>query len=281
MTRDDETEDEDEPGLREMAVDALLEGREEDLAAIGEALEQAWEEFEQNGDRLASNQETSQGVARLDEQVDPKVIDWVTDFCDTDRFGGFMEADVADLPQALARHAEFEPAFLNPDAVWKHNGVSYSIEALLEAWDGVDAVVEACQRPIAAMWRDFVAARAALADVVRTASHPSARVAGHPCRNARELCPLSCGGDRALWSRPAELPRRLGPVARVGAGDAGRDSDARSGTGPHDGSGRRSQRQGGDAAAASPAFVAVSALRGNPPRSLAVPGRCPRATEGS
>ena len=55
-----------------MAVDALLEGREEDLATIGEALEEAWEEFDQNGDRLASNQETSQGVARLDEQVAPQ-----------------------------------------------------------------------------------------------------------------------------------------------------------------------------------------------------------------
>ena len=167
---DDEPDDageEDAPGVREMTVDALLEGREEDLAAIGEALEQAWEEFEQNGDRLASSRETSQGVAKLDEQVDTKVIDWVTDFCDTDRFGGFMEADVSDLPQALARHAEFDPVFVNPDAVWKHNGVSYSIEALLEAWDGVGAVVESCSRPIAAMWRDFVAARAALADVVR------------------------------------------------------------------------------------------------------------------
>ena len=64
--------EEDEPDLRDMAVDALLEGRDEDLAAIGEALEEAWEEFEQNGDRLASNQNTSQGVAKLDESVDPR-----------------------------------------------------------------------------------------------------------------------------------------------------------------------------------------------------------------
>ena len=67
MDEDDDTEEEDEPGLREMAVDALLEGREDDLTAIGEALEEAWEEFDRNGDRLASNHETSRGVARLDE----------------------------------------------------------------------------------------------------------------------------------------------------------------------------------------------------------------------
>ena len=210
----DDTEEEDEPGLREMAVDALLEGREEDLAAIGEALEQAWEEFEQNGDRLASNRETSQGVARLDEQVDPKVIDWVTAFCDTDRFGGFMEADIADLPQALARHSEFDPVFLNPDAVWKHNGVSYSIEALLEAWDGVDAVVEACQRPIAAMWRDFVAARAALADVVGPLLiHPREWLDTHPESRARcarylavatELYGAVQQNYRAVWDQSRE-----------------------------------------------------------------------------
>ena len=175
------TEEEYEPSLREMAVDAQLEGREEDLATIGEALEKAWEEFAQNGNRLASNEETSQGVAKLDEHVDPKVVDWVTDFCGTDRFGGFMEADVADLPQALARHTEFDPVFLSPDAVWRHNGVSYSIQTLLEEWDKVDSVVEGKQRPIAAMWRDFVAARAELGQVVRPLLiHPREWLDTHP-----------------------------------------------------------------------------------------------------
>ena len=210
----DDTEEEDEPGLREMAVDALLEGREEDLAAIGEALEEAWEEFEQNGDRLASNQETSQGVARLDEPVDPRVIDWVTAFCDTDRFGGFMETDVADLPRALTRHTEFDPAFLNPEAAWKHNGVSYSIEALLEAWDRVDAVVEARRRPIATMWRDFVAARALLADKVGPLlihprewldTHPETRTScAHYLAVATELYAAIQQNYRAVWDQSHE-----------------------------------------------------------------------------
>ena len=183
---DDATE-EDEPDLREMAVDAILEGRDEDLAAIGEALEEAWCEFKQNGDRLASNQSTSRGVAKLDEAVDPRVIDWVTAFCGTDRFGGLMEADAGDLPQALARYAECDPVYLNPAAVWRHNGVSYSVEALLKAWDEVDAVVEARPRPIAAMWRDFIAARASLADRVEPLLiHPREWLDTHP--ETRESC---------------------------------------------------------------------------------------------
>ena len=183
---DDATE-QDEPDLREMAVDAILEGRDEDLAAIGEAIEEAWCEFKQNGDRLASNQSTSRGVAKLDEAVDPRVIDWVTAFCGTDRFGGLIEADAGDLPQALARYAECDPVYLNPAAVWRHNGVSYSVEALLKAWDEVDAVVEARPRPIAAMWRDFIAARASLADRVEPLLiHPREWLDTHP--ETRESC---------------------------------------------------------------------------------------------
>jgi len=177
----------DEPDFRDMAVDALLEGREEDLAAIGKALEDAWEEFDQNGDRLASNQSTSQGVAKLDESIDPKIIDWVTGFCAVDRFGGLMETDVADLPQALARYAEVDPVFVDPQAIWRHDGESYSVESLLEAWDEIAAVTEACPRPIAAMWRDFLAARASLADAVRPLLiHPREWLDTHP--EAKERC---------------------------------------------------------------------------------------------
>ena len=178
---DDEVEEEDEPDLREMAVHALLEGRDEDLEAIGEALEEAWEEFGQNGDRLAANQDTSRGVAKLDERVDPKVIEWVTEFCGTDRFGGVIETHVGDLRQALARHAEFDPVFVDPEAVWRHNGISYSIQALLEEWDKVEAVAAACPRPIAAMWRDFVSAREELVAAVRPLLvHPREWLDSHP-----------------------------------------------------------------------------------------------------
>ena len=179
--------EEDEPELHEMAVDALLEGRDEDLSAIGGALEAAWDELGQNGDRLAASQETSQGVVRFEEQVDPKIIDWVTTYCDADRFGGLIETDIGDLPQALSRHAEFDTLFLDPDAIWKHNGVSYSIEELIEGWDNVDAVVEARPRPIIAMWRDFVAARASLAERVGPLLiHPREWLDTHP--DTREGC---------------------------------------------------------------------------------------------
>ncbi|MGH6923391.1 MAG: AAA family ATPase, partial [Propylenella sp.] len=204
----------DGPDLREMAVDALLEGRNEDLATIGKALEEAWAEFDQNGDRLASNQETSQGVAKLDESVDPEIIEWVTGFCDADRFGGLMETDIADLLQALARFTESEPIFVNPQAIWRHNGISYSIEALLEAWDQVEVVAEGCPRPIAAMWRDFLATRASLADAVRPLLiHPREWLDTHPETKERcakylavttELYKALQQNYRAVWDQSRE-----------------------------------------------------------------------------
>ncbi len=185
----DDAEEKDEPRLHEMAVDALLEGRDEDLAAIGELLEAAWEEFRRNGDLLVSSQETSQGVARLEEHVDPKVIDWVAAFCCEDRYGGLIETDIDDLSQALARYTEFDPLFLDPGAIWKHDGVSYSIEELLKGWDKVDAVAEARPRLIAAMWRDFVAARTSLAKGGMTSPlliHPREWLDTHP--ETRDFC---------------------------------------------------------------------------------------------
>ncbi|RWC87649.1 MAG: AAA family ATPase [Mesorhizobium sp.] len=177
----------EEPDFREMTVDALLEGREEDLAAIGRALEEAWAEFDQNGDQLASTEQTTRGAVNLDETVEPKILEWVTGFCGAQLFGGLIETDVPDLSQALARFAEFNPVLVNTDAIWRHNGISYSVETLLKAWDEIEVITEAVPRPMAEMWRDFVAKRASLAgDVRQLLVHPREWLDTHP--DAKERC---------------------------------------------------------------------------------------------
>jgi len=221
VENDDEIEDaggagskESEPDFREAAVDALLEGREDDLAAIGKALEDAWTQFDHNGDHLASTEETSKGVVNLDETIDPKIIEWVTGFCSAELFGGLVETDVPDLAQALARFAEFNPVLVNPEAIWRHNGTSYSIEALLREWDEVEAVAEATSRPLVDMWRDFLAARALLASDIRPLLiHPREWLDTHP--EAKERCRqyLAVAGElykavqqnyRAVWDQSRE-----------------------------------------------------------------------------
>lgn len=176
-----------EPDFQSTAIDALLEGREEELEAIGRALEQAWEDFEQNGGRLVAGVGTNRGEVRIDEPVDARVIDWVTAFCDADRFGGLIETDVADLRQALARYAEFPPTMVDPAAIWRHNGTSYSLEDLLHGWDDVESVAEAIKRPIVHMWHDFLAARAVLASAVKPLLvHPREWLDTHP--DVKESC---------------------------------------------------------------------------------------------
>lgn len=174
-----------EPDLSVESIDALLEGREEDLEAIGVALDKAWEEFD--GDRISASAQTSRGTVTLDEPVDQKLLEWVTAFCAVDRFGGLIETDVADLPQALARYVEFDPTFLDVEAIWRHNGQVRSIENLLEKWDTVDAVREACSRPLVDTWKDFVARRADLASWVQPLTiHPREWLDSHP--TSREMC---------------------------------------------------------------------------------------------
>lgn len=177
----------EEADFQASAIDALIDGQEDELEAIGRALEQAWDEFEQNGDRLVANDRTDRGEVRIDEPVDARVIDWVTAFCDAERFGGLIETDVADLPQALARYAEFPVTMVDPAAIWRHNGTSYSLEDLLAGWDEVESVAEAVARPIVEMWHDFVAARAVLASAVRPLLvHPREWLDTHP--TAKESC---------------------------------------------------------------------------------------------
>ncbi|MGO8546120.1 AAA family ATPase [Rhizobium ruizarguesonis] len=176
----------DSPDFSSSAVDALLENREEDLKSLGEALDQAWDEFV--GDRLTATAKMSDGaIVSIDDAVDPRTLDWVSAFCAADRFGGLIETDVADLPQALARYEESHPVFLEPDAIWQHNGQVRSLDVLLAGWDQIDQVREACPRPLAETWVALRSCRAELAQYIGPLLvHPREWLDTHP--DARRLC---------------------------------------------------------------------------------------------
>ena len=154
-------------GMRDLSAEALFNGHKDDLKAINAMILEAWKKLERNGNKLVATQNTSKGLVELNEQVDLHIIEWVTEFCNENRFGGLLECDVGNLEQALTRRSEFKPVFLNPDKIWKHDGVYYSIESLLGEWDKIDAVSEACSRPILEIWRDFIAERQNLGDKVK------------------------------------------------------------------------------------------------------------------
>ncbi len=171
--------------MREGEFDALVGGREEDLEAIGEAIDRGWEEYDRNGDRIIATAETSLGPVPVDLSVDPRAITWTEAFCSADVFGGLIETEVLDLAQALERYAECEPVFLVTEGIWRHDGRDFSLERLLEGWDaavGVGAV-----RPLALVWQELRERRAILAGHVRKLLvHPREFLDTH--RGVRETC---------------------------------------------------------------------------------------------
>lgn len=169
--------------MREGEFDALVGGREEDLDAIGDAIDRGWEEFDRNGDRVVATAETSGGPVPIDFAVDARAIDWTTAFCSADVFGGLIETDVLDLNQAVERYAECDPVFLVTDGIWRHDGRDFSLERLLDGWDA--AAGAETGRPLAAVWSELRACRAVLAAHIRQLLvHPREFLDTHPVERA-------------------------------------------------------------------------------------------------
>jgi len=155
----------DSPDLTTESTDALLDGREDDLAAIADALEQAWADAAEAGDgRIEVDATLPSNGHRIEGQLnaDVKVLDWVEAFCAETHFGGWLETQETDLRQALATAADHSPLFLNPDAIVTIDGQDLSLETILSAWDeDLPGLVQA-NTALAATWREFRHLRAVL-----------------------------------------------------------------------------------------------------------------------
>lgn len=153
------------PSLAGESSDALLEGRDEDLAAIADAIDEAWTAFEEAPAddieipvTLPSNQREVTGTTA----VNRKVLDWVQAFCNRENWGGFLDTSETYLPVALASAADRSPVFVRPDRVVTIEGEELSLEALLTAWDeDLPGLIER-HTQLAATWREFQAVRAGL-----------------------------------------------------------------------------------------------------------------------
>lgn len=145
--------------------DALLEGRDEDLAAIADAIDEAWTAFNEDPSddieipvTLPSNQREVTGTTA----VNRKVLDWVQAFCSQENWGGFLDTSETFLPVALASAADRSPMFIRPDRVVTIEGEGLSLEALLTAWDEDLPELIGRHTHTRATWREFQAVRAGL-----------------------------------------------------------------------------------------------------------------------
>jgi Holliday junction resolvasome RuvABC ATP-dependent DNA helicase subunit len=194
----DDPDDSGAPELQSEALDALLVGADEDLESLGEALDEAWTEFEINGERLVAAAQTSKGSVQIDAPVDKKWVDWVLEFCGAHRFGGVVETDVVDLQLALERASDFDPVFIDPDAVWTHNGETRSIETLFAGWDTLVGPQSGQETPFVEIWRTFLVHREKLSKhIPPLIVHPREWLDTH--KEARADCDAYLEAAKALY----------------------------------------------------------------------------------
>ncbi len=155
----------DPPTLTGESTDALLDGREEDLAAIADAIDEAWEEFNEAPSEeleipvtLPSNRQEVTGTTAINR----KVLDWVQAFCNAEHWGGFLNTTEMTVDVALARAADRSPVFVSPDQIVTIEGEALSLEKLLEGWDQVLPELIGRQTQLAATWKEFQTVRASL-----------------------------------------------------------------------------------------------------------------------
>ena len=153
------------PTFAAESSDALLDGREEDLAAIADAIDEAWEAFAETPSEdieipvtLPSSQREVTGTT----VVNRKVLDWVQAFCSQENWGGFLDTAETFLPIALASAADRSPVFVRPDRVVTIEGEELSLEALLTAWDEDLPGLIRRHTQLAMTWREFQAVRTTL-----------------------------------------------------------------------------------------------------------------------
>jgi Holliday junction resolvasome RuvABC ATP-dependent DNA helicase subunit len=158
------------PDLRPLTTessDALLDGRDEDLVAIADAIDEAWEEFDAApGEELeipvtipSKQLEITQTIA-----INRKMLDWVQAFCNAEHWGGFLESTEMQIAVALNGAADRSPTFVLPDRVVTIEGEALSLEKLLESWDQSLSRPELLGRHtrLAATWKEFQAVRTEL-----------------------------------------------------------------------------------------------------------------------
>ncbi len=125
------------PRLEDVAADSLLDGNEQDLSAISDAIEQAWEDFEPNSaeDLKVSIALPSGGEFSDQLPIDRNVLGWVEDFCSEQNWGGLIETSDTKLLDALARASDGKPIPLRCERIVNLDGEWFSMESLLQGWD--------------------------------------------------------------------------------------------------------------------------------------------------
>ena len=173
-----------EPSWTDESSDALLDGREEDLKAISDAIQTAWEAYENApvaeikiDTTLPSNNRPLSDVVSIDRSM----LEWVDAFCNREHWGGFLETTESSLIVALAGAADNSPVFVCPDSAVTLDGEVLSLESLLIAWDEDLPKISNTKTNLTETWRNFQFARESLLPhIEKLIYHPRSWLDGRP-----------------------------------------------------------------------------------------------------
>jgi Holliday junction resolvasome RuvABC ATP-dependent DNA helicase subunit len=173
LIEDDSLENEDhppsvniyEPVWTDQASDALIEGRDEDLVAIADAIEQGWEAFNEVPSpeieifaTLPSNQQDVNGSLSVDQDM----LEWIGAFCNETNWGGLLDTTETSLRLALNGASERSPIFVQPQQAIVIEGEPLSLDALLVGWDEDLPSLVGRNTHLVETWQEFRAVRSGL-----------------------------------------------------------------------------------------------------------------------
>jgi len=134
----EESEEIDLVGITAHSADALLDNKQEDLERAAEALEEAWQQAdEEDAVTVEGEVQVNDETIKFSFNRDPTFLDWLHTYCTLDVWGGLIESKEPSLKLALSHHTSAirEPLLLNPDEVVVIEGKSLSMNTIFSAFD--------------------------------------------------------------------------------------------------------------------------------------------------
>jgi Holliday junction resolvasome RuvABC ATP-dependent DNA helicase subunit len=202
----------DDEDLKEAAANALLDNKAEDLTDALNELETALRESEDQDSSEVQVDTPLAGAENVRFEYKSYLLNWVRAFCDETRWGGFVETQLATLAEALDRSESFKPpVFLEPERIFQHEGVNYSLTELLQLFDHQLEKLGFTNPGMTSAWDRFAEIRKSfLPNLALLAHEPLLLFAGRPTfssavREYLEVCTSLYSGIQKYYHQMSEI----------------------------------------------------------------------------
>jgi len=149
--------------LTKKCADALMYGKDEILVEVVDAIEEAWERF---------NNDESNDV-QIEFQIDDEefsytihpdlnVLNWLDSFCTQTVWGGLICSKEPTLKAVLENYDKYTYEFVEPDSIISKDSLDYSMTELLRDWEDDLRNNCDCTVNLSKTWEEFMNIRSEL-----------------------------------------------------------------------------------------------------------------------